>query len=86
MSTGLCLGLLTVYYTWRPTPMPGDSLRTAAIMGSLYFITGLSGILYPGALGVDAEFGEGFPQIWVFPSLVGLPWLGYFLARRQLRM
>ena len=80
MSTGLCLGLLTAYYTWRPTPSP------AAIMGSLYFITALSGILFPGTLAIDPEFGEGFPQFWVFVSEVGLPWLGYWLARLKLGM
>jgi len=81
MSTGLCLGLLALYYTWRSTPMPGDSLKTAAIMNTVYWVTALSGILYPGALAVDPEFGEGFPQFWPFLSLAGLPWLGYFLAR-----
>jgi len=81
MSTGLCLGLLALYYTWRSTPMPGDSLKTAAIMNTVYWVTALSGILYPGALAVDPEFGEGFPQFWPFLGLAGLPWLGYFLAR-----
>ncbi|KAG8532060.1 uncharacterized protein KY384_003697 [Bacidia gigantensis] len=63
MSTGLCLGLLTIYYTWQPyTAATAFSLRTAAIFGSLYGATALSGILYPGALAIDPEFGEGFPQ------------------------
>lgn len=42
-------------------------------MGSLYFVTALSGILYPGTLTINPEFGEGFPQFWVFVSQVGLP-------------
>lgn len=86
MSTGLCLGLLTAYYTWRSTPMPApDSLRTAAIFGSLYFATALSGILYPDAKGIDPEFGDGFPQVWVFLFLIGLPWVGYMLQMQQWR-
>ncbi|KAF6217476.1 hypothetical protein HO133_006814 [Letharia lupina] len=85
MSLGLALGILTVYYTWRPTAQPKDSLRTAAILASLYYVTGLSGILYPGALGVDPEFGEGFPQFWLFTAFTGLPWLGYLLESRRLR-
>ena len=81
MSSGAALGLLSAYYTWRPTPNPADSLRTAAIFGSLYFVTALSGIFYPGAEGMDPEFGEGFPQMWPFLGFSGLPWVGYLLAR-----
>ncbi len=86
MSSGAALGVLTAYYTWRPTSNPADSLRTAAIFGSLYFVTALSGILYPGAQGMDPEFGEGFPQIWPFLGFSGLPWLGYWLAKRRMRV
>ena len=85
MSTGLALGILTAYYTWRTTPQPKDSLRTAAIFGSLYYITALSGILYPGTRAVDPEFGEGFPQAGLFVGFTGLPWLGYLLELRRLR-
>ncbi len=58
---------------------------TAAIFGSLYYIAGLSAILYPGTLAVDPEFGEGFPQFWLFAGMTGLPWLGYLLESRSLR-
>lgn len=85
MSFGLALGILTAYYTWRATPQPKDSLMTAAIFGSLYYIAGLSAILYPGTLAVDPEFGEGFPQFWLFAGMTGLPWLGYLLESRSLR-
>ena len=84
MSSGLALGLLTAYYTWRPTHNPVDSLRTAAMLGSLYFVTALTGILYPGAKGMDPEFGEGFPQFWPFVGFIGLPWVGYWLVRRRM--
>ena len=85
MSFGLASGILAAYYTWRPTPTPKDSLRTAAIFTSLYFAAGLSAILYPGSLAVDPEFGEGFPQLGPFLGLTGLPWLGYLLESRKLR-
>ena len=41
MSLGLCLGLLTLYYTWRNTSaaLQKDTLKTAAIIGSLYSTT-----------------------------------------------
>lgn len=80
MSLGLTLGIATAYYTWRDTTKPKDSLRTAAIFGCLYYLAGLSAILYPGAMGTDPEFGEGFPQAWLFAGLVGLPWLGVWLG------
>ena len=83
---GLCLGLLTIYNTWCPNPVePTASLSTAAIFGSLYGMTAISGILYPGALPVDPEFGHGFPQLPVFLSMSALPWVGYFLELRRLR-
>lgn len=86
MSIGLALGLLTLYYTWRSTPSTtADSLRTAAIFGSLYAITAISGIFYPGALAVDPEFGQGFPQLPLFLLMAALPWLGCVLELRRLR-
>lgn len=80
MSFALILGLLTIYYTWRPTPQPKDSLWTAAILCSAYYVAGLSAILYPGSLAVDPEFGEGFPQFWGFVGMAVVPWVGYLLG------
>lgn len=62
MSMGLGLGLATLFYTWRSmsstsVEMARDSLFTAAVFGSMYWVTGLSAILYPGTLAVDPEFG-----------------------------
>jgi hypothetical protein len=54
-----------------------DSLMTAAIFGSLYWLTGLSVILYPGSLAVDPEFGEGFPQFWLFSGLMASSLVGW---------
>ena len=90
MSTGAALGVLTAYYTWRRTPLPMDSLRTAAIMGSLYFLTALTGVLYPGAEGVDPEFrgkyDTGFPQAVPFMVMGGLPWVGFGVAKWRMGM
>lgn len=80
MSMGVALGALTLYYTWRSTSRPADSLMTAAFMGSLYFITALTAIFYPGSGGADPEWGEGFPQFWPFSIFAVLPWVGYLLA------
>ena len=85
MSMGLSLGLLTIYYTWRPySVMTGGSLRTAAILGSLYSTTAISGWFYPGALAIDPEFGEGFPQLPLFVVMTVLPWIGYLVDIRRL--
>ena len=80
MSMGLCLGLLTLYYTWRPTRAPKDSLFTAALLGSLYWITGMSAILYPGTMWMDPEFGEDAPQKVAFAVLAVLAWVGYVVG------
>lgn len=82
MSMGLGLGLATLFYTYRATASPAmarDSLRTAAVFGSIYWATGLSAILYPGSLAIDPEFGEGFPQFWLFLGLGVAAWAGYLV-------
>lgn len=64
MSMGALLGLATLYYTWRPDPALGrESIKTAAIFSSLYYISGISAAFYPGASAIDPEFGEGHPQL-----------------------
>ena len=63
MSMGAILCLTSAYFCFRDTnPIGGlnatrDSVWTAAVIGSMYTITGISGFFYPGALGVDPEFG-----------------------------
>ncbi|KAH7361074.1 hypothetical protein BKA65DRAFT_523844 [Rhexocercosporidium sp. MPI-PUGE-AT-0058] len=57
MSMGLGLGLATLFYT--------DSLFTAAVFGSIYWVTGLSAILYPGTLAVDPEFGVSLAVVLI---------------------
>ncbi|KAI9878308.1 MAG: hypothetical protein M1830_001289 [Pleopsidium flavum] len=84
MSMGACLSLATLYYTYRRVPEAAatDSIFTAAIFGSLYWLTALSAILYPGSKAIDPEFGEGFPQFWLFVGLLGLTWVGWWLETR----
>lgn len=97
MSMGACLCLATLYYTYRmpydvADQVPGsatyvmarDSAFTAAICGSLYWITGLSAILYPGSKGQDPEFGEGFPQFWIFVGWLVATWVGWWFESTRL--
>lgn len=84
---GLSLGLLTAYFTWRKkstSQLEEADLFTAGILGSLYWITGLSAILYPGTLFLDPEFGEGHPQAYGFSVFAAMSWLGYWLETRRL--
>lgn len=47
-----------------------DSLRIAAFTGSVYWLSGLTAILFPGSEGMDPEFGgPGFPQRPFFLAL-----------------
>jgi hypothetical protein len=100
MSVGLGLGLLTNYFAWKPVlfrPRTSDvktgepsgmtereSITLAAVLGSLYWITGLSAILYPGTLFTDPEFGTGAPQLPLFSGLVAVVWLGWGLEMSRL--
>jgi len=87
MSMGLLLGLTTAYFTWRPTTNYKDSIFCAAMVGSLYWISGMSAILYPGTKWVDPEFdatGKAQPQPPVFAAHFVLCWVGYWLETRRL--
>jgi hypothetical protein len=82
MSMGVCLALATIYYTWRRSSnalIAKDSLKTAMIFGSVYWVTGLSAILYPGTKWVDPEFGEGHPQLFIFVPLLLCATVGYLI-------
>ncbi|KAI9812941.1 MAG: hypothetical protein M1827_004459 [Pycnora praestabilis] len=88
MSMGLCLSIATFYYTFRRVPTAAaaaDSLFAAATFGSIFYLTALSAVLYPGSKGVDPEFGEGFPQGPLFAALFGLTWLGWWLETRRIK-
>ncbi|MCJ1380420.1 hypothetical protein MMC17_003523 [Xylographa soralifera] len=85
MSMNACLALATLYYTHRRTPTAAaarDSLFTAAVFGSLYWVTALSAILYPGSLALDPEYGEGFPQAPVFVGFGAACWVGWWVETR----
>jgi hypothetical protein len=108
MSMGLCLGVLTAYFAWRPAfssrssaaqngagaeagaeggegMTERESVTIAAVLGALYWVTGLSAILYPGTLWVDPEFGTGAPQAPIFVASAVVSWVGWGLEMRRLR-
>lgn len=81
------LGVATLFLTWRPLlvvttsrEVARDSLRMAAFTGCIYWVTGLTAILFPGTAGLDPEFGgPGFPQMPVFLGLAACGLTGSFL-------
>lgn len=91
MSTGLMLGLCIFYYLYKP--IPSGALRSYAAHSNvnivllfihIYYVPSLSGGLYPGALFMDPEFGEGKPQLYGFSALLGIAWVAWAVEKRRL--
>ena len=87
MSMGLALGTATLYYLWRPLKdeTAKDNLHTVMIFASLYWITQLSAICYPGTMFADPEFGETFVQVYLFVVLSTLVGVGYIFEMRRIK-
>ncbi|KAF5610271.1 hypothetical protein F25303_14538 [Fusarium sp. NRRL 25303] len=83
MTLSLMLGVMTLFFTWRPNTSPQtarDSFRIAGALGSVYWITGFASLLFPGTDGLDPEFGgPGFPQKYAFSAGIGLAVTGMLL-------
>jgi hypothetical protein len=89
MSLGLFVGLATYYTLFillPSTPSPQTQklhLDWVLVLQNLVYLSSLSGIFYPGAGWTDVE-GEGRPQMFVFPVLVGVCWGGWWMERQRL--
>ncbi|KEQ62618.1 uncharacterized protein M437DRAFT_49343 [Aureobasidium melanogenum CBS 110374] len=76
--------------TYPPSRSPSSTklqqvhLNWVLVLQNLMYISSLSGILYPGAGWTDPEFGDGKPQAYVFPCLVGVLWVGWWVERRRI--
>ncbi|KAF2831477.1 hypothetical protein CC86DRAFT_314860 [Ophiobolus disseminans] len=90
MSMGLFIGLITFYalfITIPSTPSPQQQLTHLTwvlVLQTMIYVSSLSGILYPGALWMDPEFGDGRPQLYGFPVVVGVAWVGWWVERGRL--
>jgi hypothetical protein len=84
MSTGVLLGISSLYYLFRPTPNPRQCLNFATWLLSLNWFAQLSASLYPGALPVDPEFGDGFPQAYICAVLFAFIAIGHWLERARI--
>ncbi|KAJ5095998.1 hypothetical protein NUU61_005354 [Penicillium alfredii] len=80
LSFGVLLGISTLYYTWKEPRGKPESLWVAAWLGTMYWVTSLSAVLYPNTKAVDPEFGDGFPQLWVNTAHLTFVWGGLYLA------
>jgi hypothetical protein len=91
MSLGLFVGLITLFTLYVVLPHPETTpkleivhLSWVLLLQNVVYLSSLSGILYPGAAWEDPEFGERRRQLFAFPVLVGLCWVGWGLERRRL--
>jgi len=82
MSLGASLGATSFWLLWKkPTRQALDS---AAVLASLYWLTQISALAYPGAAAEDPPGTATFPQAKVALPSLGLVALGYALERRRI--
>lgn len=88
MSLGVGLAGITLAQLWRRHDNAADARRAAnaaALTGSLYWLTQISALAYPGSKAVDPPATDVFPQgKAAFPALA-LVAIGLGLERRRLR-
>ncbi|MFG1640626.1 DUF6640 family protein [Amycolatopsis sp. NPDC049252] len=83
MSLGLALGVTSLWQLWR-APSSREGLDAGATLASLYWLTQISALAYPGSKAVDPPGTAKFPQAVVaFPALA-VTAIGYVLERRRL--
>tara|TARA_R110002003_G_scaffold59_20_gene5384 strand:- start:5836 stop:6138 length:303 start_codon:yes stop_codon:yes gene_type:complete len=90
MSMGLFIGIITWYTLYMQLPntqAPAvymSHLTWILVLQTLIYVSSLSGILYPGALWMDPQFGDGKPQLYSFPPVVMMAWVGWWVERRRI--
>ncbi|KAF2626810.1 hypothetical protein BU25DRAFT_342608 [Macroventuria anomochaeta] len=90
MSIGLFIGLITfyiIYFLIPSTPSPKEQklhVTWVLVLQNLVYLSSLTGILYPGAGWMDPQFGDGKPQLYAFPVVVGLAWFGWYVETSRL--
>jgi hypothetical protein len=86
MTLGVLLALTSTYFAFRPafsllSPSEAKhSILTAAVVGSLYCVAGISAIFYPGTHWFDPEYEmKGMTQREIFGAQVVVIWVAYYL-------
>jgi hypothetical protein len=89
MSMGVALGLSSLYYIWRSSG-PGkpsaekDSLWMATWLGTIYWITQLAAIGFPGTAFSDPEFGETHAQLYLCAGFLSALAVGNWLESTRM--
>jgi hypothetical protein len=78
-----------LYYLYRPGAFSSraaarNSLHLVVWLLSLNWVAQLSGVLYPGSLPTDPEFGDGFVQLPLCLGVWSIIAVGHSLERRRL--
>lgn len=83
MTLGVLLTTVSCFFIFRPCKSVAariESLRIAAVIGSLYCVAGLSAIKYPGTTWNDPPQAPTQLQLYLFSAIVVFQWIGYGLA------
>jgi len=84
MSSGVALSVATLVNLWRPGS-GRVGLDAAALSASVYWVSQLSAVLYPGTASVDPPGKDNWPQLrFTIPILAAIG-TGYALSRRGLK-
>ncbi|GIM97124.1 hypothetical protein Ato02nite_089170 [Paractinoplanes toevensis] len=83
MSMGVALGVAALYYLWKPAQTRA-SLATAATIASIYGLTQLSVVFYPGISSVDPPGENTWPQLMTTLPSLGFVLTGYLIERRRI--
>jgi hypothetical protein len=91
MTLGILLALTSTYFAFRPafsqlSPAEAKhSILTAAVVGSLYCVAGISAIFYPGTHWFDPEFEmKGMTQREIFIAQVVVTWVAYYFETSRI--
>jgi hypothetical protein len=82
MSSGVVLGLATLFHLWRPGSSR-QSLDSAAITASTYYVSQLSAALYPGTASADPPREDSWAQLQYTLPILAAVGLGYAIERRR---
>jgi hypothetical protein len=83
MNMGVALGLVTLYYLWK-AGQTRASLTTAAVVASIYGVTQLAVVFYPGISSVDPPGENTWPQLMTTLPSLGCVLVGYMIERRRI--
>ncbi len=80
MSSGVLLGMTALYQLWRPGSTR-ESVDSAAIAASTYYVAQLTSGLYPGTATVDPPGEDSWPQLKYTLPILGVVAVGWAVER-----